>query len=587
MRKTLSFAMVTLVTASVMTGCVDDAYDLDDIDTTVEVKINDLTIPVNFDEIELSSVFDIDDENSSIKTIDGAYAFVVEGDFASDRFTIAPVTFNAGSVEKLDVTLVKYNGADLNIPIGSNTVAYHAQDVTTAFKYESDQVDKSIRSLTSIKVDCPVTMRMTVSDDNGLLSSMKLKNLQFKVPAALSTSAYPCTDGVITIGDLDVNLHGTTQVTIPIDLIDFTRLPATDYTFTPRDNAPGSIMFNGQVGLHNASLTATTAATSTAVSQNVVLNLEIIMGQVNVHSFTGTMGYSLDGFDIPTVQLEDIPSFLTDGTTDITLTNPQLYISANNPLAGDKLSAQSGLTLTSLRGGVVGNVCAVPQGNYVVIGHDKGVAGPYLNCLSPSEPAPMYNGYAGARWVEYPTLGGLLAGNGIPTSINVEFNNPCIPPTPVVDFKVNRNIDPFEGDYKLVAPLAFNAGSSITYSEREDGWGDEDLDKLTVTSLKLTATVTNTLPMDITVGGKLLDSTGKQCTDPKTGRPVSLTGFTVAAGATSTITLGSDGTVRDLDGIEYTATAVVTKGGEPLKPTSPIKVSGIKVTVSGSYTDEL
>lgn len=45
MRKTLSFAMVTLVTASVMTGCVDDAYDLDDIDTTVEVKINDLTIP--------------------------------------------------------------------------------------------------------------------------------------------------------------------------------------------------------------------------------------------------------------------------------------------------------------------------------------------------------------------------------------------------------------------------------------------------------------------------------------------------------------------------------------------------------------
>lgn len=43
--------------AIALTACVDDKYDLSDIDTTVQVEVNDLTLPVNIDPFTMSSIF--------------------------------------------------------------------------------------------------------------------------------------------------------------------------------------------------------------------------------------------------------------------------------------------------------------------------------------------------------------------------------------------------------------------------------------------------------------------------------------------------------------------------------------------------
>ncbi len=37
------------VAAMPLVGCIDDNYDLSDIDTTVRVQVNDLEVPVNLD----------------------------------------------------------------------------------------------------------------------------------------------------------------------------------------------------------------------------------------------------------------------------------------------------------------------------------------------------------------------------------------------------------------------------------------------------------------------------------------------------------------------------------------------------------
>ncbi len=34
-----------------LTGCVDDKYDLSDIDTTTRIQVNDLVLPVNIDAV--------------------------------------------------------------------------------------------------------------------------------------------------------------------------------------------------------------------------------------------------------------------------------------------------------------------------------------------------------------------------------------------------------------------------------------------------------------------------------------------------------------------------------------------------------
>lgn len=38
-----------LIAAASVTSCVDDKYDLSDIDTTARIQVDNLTIPVNVD----------------------------------------------------------------------------------------------------------------------------------------------------------------------------------------------------------------------------------------------------------------------------------------------------------------------------------------------------------------------------------------------------------------------------------------------------------------------------------------------------------------------------------------------------------
>ncbi len=49
-----------------LTGCMDDNYDLSNINTTTEVKVNGLTIPVNLNEVKLDALIDLG-EDSDIK----------------------------------------------------------------------------------------------------------------------------------------------------------------------------------------------------------------------------------------------------------------------------------------------------------------------------------------------------------------------------------------------------------------------------------------------------------------------------------------------------------------------------------------
>lgn len=51
-----------------LAGCVNDDYDLSDIDTTTRVSVNDLILPVNIDAITLGDVISVD-EDSRIKPV--------------------------------------------------------------------------------------------------------------------------------------------------------------------------------------------------------------------------------------------------------------------------------------------------------------------------------------------------------------------------------------------------------------------------------------------------------------------------------------------------------------------------------------
>lgn len=68
MIKPLYQSVVALAALSLLTGCIDDSYDLSDVDTTTRVNINDLVLPVNIDPVTLGDVISIDPD-SKIQTV--------------------------------------------------------------------------------------------------------------------------------------------------------------------------------------------------------------------------------------------------------------------------------------------------------------------------------------------------------------------------------------------------------------------------------------------------------------------------------------------------------------------------------------
>lgn len=84
--------------------CVDDTYDLTDIDSTVGVKVNDLVVPLKLDAITLQNFFDLED-NSQIKEINGEYAILEEGSFESNSIEIPSFVIPAPEIAAISDTL--------------------------------------------------------------------------------------------------------------------------------------------------------------------------------------------------------------------------------------------------------------------------------------------------------------------------------------------------------------------------------------------------------------------------------------------------------------------------------------------------
>lgn len=93
--------------AVILTGCVDNDYDLSNIDTTSEIKVNNLTLPVKMDAITLNDIFDIE-EGSKIQTVtvngQEFYAVTQHGDISSQSIDIPAFTTFSPTIAETNAT---------------------------------------------------------------------------------------------------------------------------------------------------------------------------------------------------------------------------------------------------------------------------------------------------------------------------------------------------------------------------------------------------------------------------------------------------------------------------------------------------
>ncbi|MGM9870362.1 MAG: hypothetical protein ACI31E_01035 [Muribaculaceae bacterium] len=586
-------AIAALAAGMALSGCTDSDYDLSDIDTTVKVQVNDLVVPVNLSEIVLSDVIKIDNnEGDIIREIDGEYVILKNGDFNSDDIKVEETVVNSDATRPIVTTVYKYNGSGYLPPEFTNPeqiYRYEVTDAFTTFRSSTNNIPTNIRDIESVETSWTLSVDISLSAALNIFSKMAFHNIVFTLPEGLQGPEIAA-DGSVKIPDFILNgshLSHRFDVEITnVDIAAFKADPDNSYTFTPGPlGSKGSLTMEGKIGLKSGEIIVETASASASAPGSVTMITAPSFSPIRVNTFTGMFYYSIDNFNVSKIDISNLPDFLNQSGTDIVLTNPQIYLSINNPLASYSLHPASGLSITPYRGNTPGTPASLDAGELVSIGSDKGVTGPYTFCLSPETPDEMYAPFAGAAHVGYASLSYVLSGDGMPTSLDVNFIDPAVQGH-VTKFAVGRQLDRVEGKYTFYSPLNLKPGSKIVYSDTEDGWSDDTVEKLTVTSLKVNTTVQNALPLDVEISGYPINTKGEQCRDAATGKPVTITPVSVKGNTSADITLSTEGNITDLDGIVYKATVISDKS-ENLKPSGTLKLTDIRATVSGYYLDEL
>ncbi|MDE6498680.1 MAG: hypothetical protein K2L21_08475 [Muribaculaceae bacterium] len=574
-------------------GCVDDKYDLSDIDTTSKFTVKDLVLPANIDPVKLGTIITYDD-NSKIKPIeiDGEefYALSEGGEFSSDRIYVESFTCPSPELGYSTSVLEMATGQGAPLRAAGPTVCYTIGEMGHDISYEAEGVDPSIESIESITtepMEFKVSMRLI--DVKVNVKSVYLEDMVLQMPKGLvvdpeaNEGSYDPATGLWTIARKEVESGITRpEMTLTSTGIDFVTAGCditSERTFT----------YDGAFKVLSGKIYVTPdldGATTGSLTQKVEFRVDYSLSDIKARTFTGRVKYSFDGMAIDPVDITGIPDFLSEPGTDIYLANPQIYLQVDNPVGNYGLTYQAGFTLTAMRDNAP-DVTFTPDGGGITVGAAHGTAGPYNFVLSPSDRGlAVPAGYGtNLEHVAFSGLGGLLAApagseGSLPKRIGIDVENPGIPSQHVSDFVLNTYIEGVTGKYQLVAPLALTGNTDIVYSDKTDGWFGEDSDDvLAIEALEVTATADNGAPATVTLTAYPLDRQGRDIS----GAVITSTVLEPSkAGQKVVIRMEMKEAVTGVDGVRFEA-RIGGGDGAALSPSQTIVLNDIKARVSGYY----
>lgn len=569
-----------VIAASALSGCVDDKYDLSDIDTTVKVEVKDLTIPVNIEPFTMETIFDIDedDPDATIEVLDGVYAIVRSGSFSSDEIKFQPIHLSS-SVSASSTTQIN-TGLSGNVPGGIDiALPFTTEEVKVS--YSSSTVPYEVADITRLGANFVINYTLSFNELIGHISRLSVQDVVIDFPKGLSGTmnigTYNAEAGQVRISHADLN-SPVLKLSFSCTALDFAKIGGIF------NAASHTADINTQIQITSGKLCFNSSDYEGDIPSVISINAEGGLTDIDVTTFSGRVNYNIDGVNINPVALDDLPDVLRQKDTRITLTNPQIYLHLENPLSPYKLTAQTGLTIKSVFTDDNGAVTETTSHSLDNPGYFEISNAAQSNyCLSPLGATNVPDGYSPCVAVPFTSLTTVLDGAGLPTSLDITLNDPKVDNKPVENLPIGSNLGIVEGKYEFVAPLSFGEGSQIVYTETETGWSSDDLDAITISTLSVTTTVTSALPFSVDFTGYPIDAEGMRINN------VSIEGAEIPANCTNhEITIRITGEIRRLDGIEFTAKGFVPESmSAPLDPTMSISCKNIHATVSGYYEKEL
>ena len=524
-----------------LTGCQDDNYDFDEVDMTVGIGGDGLTLPVSSTNvIKLEDVLELDGSECVVVRDNGDYVFTQEGgDAEPARPRIAAIEVE--QTEPVEV-VVEISAVPSTGGMGFDiTAGGKAQ----SFSY-SGSLPEEVTSLSHVALNTDLTF--TVNFPAALSSAVSMVRRM-----AVTLPSYMEIVGVVPGADGNTIVRENVPTNRPFSL---------DVTLTGLDFAEDK-QVNGRVAIENRQVVMegdilvdveATASTNTGIDGSQIRSAMRI-DPIKITSATGTFTPEIYLDNLGDVDVTGVPDFLTDGRVRVDLYNPQIIITVSNDMAVGGLVTG---TIRSFKDGSQLAEVAVPQ-------FRVNPSGTTTVCFCRRDEGIDHSLYDDVQAIA--NLSDLV--ETIPERITFEASAHADPSEEsYFEFDHDYMVQP---SYTIDAPIMFDENARIVYKDTLDGWHDdiEDFELADGAYINLAATVENRVPAYLTVDAKAVDVDGNEMGDDEITVTVNNTVAASEDGETPAETALSvdlrqvgEGAFKRLDGIIFNIEAAASDGNK-------------------------
>lgn len=559
----------SLLLGSMTTSCVDSSFDFDkDFDWSINTGY--LAFPVGkTDTIFLDDIIEIDegDDLQIVPDADGngvagEYHLIKDGEIDRASANVRMATVD-GSTTHID----PITAADESSVVSPSGMITTQISQTGDVKADAADIDDALKELGSLKAAAPTALTLNIKLEGNLNFSTISGNLKVKFPSFL------------VFNDPAVNANNEIQIPcseLQLNVPYVRTLQLTGYHFDS-----GLPVVNNEIHLNEQVVitgeTNLQLPSGGQIGSGVKLQIvpTVLLADMSVDEATGIIQPEIDATKT-SVEISNLPDFLNDDETSLSVSNPVILFSAVNPLnapvdlTGKMLGKKEDGTLISgsevkFGAGSTDPILLQPGSNLIALSR-LGTGGP-----------------AGSQNIAVANINNLIA--KIPDVVEVEMQ-PAVSYDKYYSIRLGHDYE-VSGNYNIDIPLSFEEGLNIVYTDSADDL-NSDLKDLDFEEAAVEFDAVNTIPLELEVKAENvtpLDINKQPLSDIK----VEVEGGIAASadGKTSTrqtllikMTEQVKGAMSRLDAIRFRVTAVPGQAiGITLRSDQWMQLENIKVKV--------
>lgn len=590
---------ILLTGSMAFTACMDSNYDVSDLDKNVAFGSDEgLKLPSknSTKEIELSDLLDIDDSESVTTDENGDYLYKQSSsiddvsDINVDKITLA----KSGNPIENPVPLTGVVPFPSFAPEGY-TEDYTGEDISDdieTFKYKTDP-QENVVDLASAELSGEMTLVVYFSSKLREVVET-IDEMSIELPPFMEFDVKNLSTNAKREGNIikftEQKTDNQAIISINVTKLDFSASKNTiDGNSVKFDKTQKTIALNGKVSIFAKIKKIKKRTIADDGYPTAAIRSTLTINDIIVNAATGKFDPNISIND-NTIELNDLPDFMTDNNVVLDLYNPQIIFEANSKLP---LTGKINATLEAkTNNGTVLKTIVIPEfpinENYNKI------------CISRrNEDIPAGLSYDA---IIVPDLSEII--ENVPDKIELKIAAKADTDKDS-RIELGHKYSLTNIKYNIQAPLVFDKKTIIVYNDTIDGWNEDlkDLKMVKGSYVELTADVTNRVPVDLTLSAipMQIGSNGKltkmdealfkvEVSTPNNGKGNIIEAGSVDKPKTTKILIKvisqTEEALSLLDGISYHATAATPADGEYQgkalnKSTQKLKIENITPVLKG------